>query len=312
MVEALHRAIKHKGSRKKLCGELGVTGDRMKGWLNRGINVPLEYALEIERVTKGAVKWYEVASHLAHFAKRWKDFSLPHCATTISATYVALSQIRHTDHLSVATPTLYALSEDIQQNGLRYPICIDSHNNLIFGQKRLQAYVLLHQKAILAWRLSLEDLLAGNYNQETLSLTFRLSERIAISLAVEQRLGRRQGQRTDRLLRQNFDEVIGRTDAFLVDLLQFGNRQTYQQAKKTCQRGCPELIEAMDQGLLSISAAAILTKLSFEEQKQVLAQPKKAIMEHVKFLKKQQAIDSVESKALGEEAKAKEAVDEVA
>jgi hypothetical protein len=118
----------------------------------------------------------------------------------------------------------------------------------------------------------------GKYNKYELHHTFILSERVAISLTREKVLGNRQGQRTDRLLRQNFSEVKGRTDDLIAGLLSFGNRQTYKYAKKIFQFGSDELINAVDQGYIAISAATLLIQLPLNQQKHFLPDPVKNLL----------------------------------
>jgi DNA-binding transcriptional regulator YdaS (Cro superfamily) len=152
------RAIAIKGSMRNLSKDIGATPDAMNVWLNRGVNVPLGYAIEIERITKGEVTLQEVAPHLAHFAKRWSGFSL-------HAVNVVLSRITHTCHIPELTQPL-ALADDIKYHGLKHPICVDSDNSLVFGEKRLHSYELLDKKTIPAWRLSLFDLINEKYNKD--------------------------------------------------------------------------------------------------------------------------------------------------
>ena len=100
-------------------------------------------------------------------------------------------------------------------------------------------------------------------------------------------LGNRQGQRNNHPLRQNFVEVSGRTDDFIANLLGFGNRQSYQHAKKVFQFGSPELIHAIDQGHIAISVAAILVQLPYDQQKLILTKSYKEITVFAKSLRKQ-------------------------
>jgi DNA-binding transcriptional regulator YdaS (Cro superfamily) len=285
MSAGLLRAIAIKGSMRNLSKDIGATPDAMNAWLNRGVNVPLEYAIEIERVTKGEVTWQKVAPHLAHFAKRWSGYFITGQEFSLHTVNVALSRITHTCRIPELTQSLADLVDDIKHHGLKHPICVDSDNSLVFGEKRLHSYELLNKKTIPAWRLSLFDLINEKYNKDELHHTFVLSERVAISLAIESALGNRQGQRTDRLLRQNVVEVIGRTDDFIANLLKFGNRQTYKHAKKIFQFGSDELIDAVDQGQVAISAAVLLLQLPFAKQKEILARSHTEITAHVHRLR---------------------------
>jgi hypothetical protein len=106
-------------------------------------------------------------------------------------------------------------------------------------------------------------------------------------LAIEKVLGNRQDQRTDRSLRQNFSEVKGRTDDLIAGLLSFGNRQTYKHAKKIFQFGSDELINAVDQRCIAISAATLLIQLPFAKQKEILTGSRQEITAYVNRLRYQ-------------------------
>jgi N6-adenosine-specific RNA methylase IME4 len=57
----------------------------------------------------------------------------------------------------------------------------------------------------------------------------------------------------------------------------FGNETTYRQARKVTEEAIPELVDAMDKGEISISAAAKLTTAEPAIQQEAAANPKKAI-----------------------------------
>ena len=65
-VSCLLKTIGIVGSRKQLANMLGITPEILNAWLNRGVCVPLEYAIEIERITNGNMTWQEISPHLAH------------------------------------------------------------------------------------------------------------------------------------------------------------------------------------------------------------------------------------------------------
>lgn len=98
---------------------------------------------------------------------------------------------------------------------------------------------------------------------------FTPSERVAIAEAVREQLGNRQGQRTDKLPEgesgvpvQNFAQVQpgAKTRQIAAKKAGFGNAETYRQAKAVTETGVPELVEKMDAGEISISAAAKVVK----------------------------------------------------
>ncbi len=289
MSEALLKAVGIIGSRVRLANAIGTTTEVVKSWINSSILVPLEYALEIQRVTKGQVTWQEVSPHLAHFNfnKGWLSTNtltsnnLPQLITQVS-----LSRIFVDPSLSVNIDEICTLSLDIQSHGLQRAICLDTENRLIFGKQRFYAYQMLSKKTIASWRLSLSGIIEGHYAVTELCKNFRWSERLAIALVIEKFIGNRQGQRSDLELRQNFVEVAagmdmpifkGLTKTLIANHLGFGNRETYAQSKKIYLNGSKALIEAVDIQHVSVSGALTLLNLSHAQQKQVVAWQKKAI-----------------------------------
>lgn len=280
-------AIGKAGSRRKLAKLIGTTADNINAWLNRGVNMPLEYAFEIEYFMGGEITWQELAPHLAHFSKRWTSYPIQQTFCQPQTTHIYLSRINSANHLLKQGDEMRALLNNIQQYGLQKPICIDTENNLIFGANRLHAYKLLGKKTIPAWRLSLIDLISGKYNSEELTKLFLISERVAIGIALEKLLGKRQGQRNDLELRRFVDEVKGRTDVLAATLMGFGGKDIYRRAKKIQLLGINEFIEAVDQNRLTISTAAWLTQLSPQQQHETLLLGTKEITAIASQLRKQ-------------------------
>jgi ParB family chromosome partitioning protein len=73
---------------------------------------------------------------------------------------------------------------------------------------------------------------------------------VAIAKAIEAAIGKRQGQRTDKELPENFPEVHrgAETREIAAERAGFGNPKTYQQARRVVEHGIAELVEAMDAG----------------------------------------------------------------
>jgi len=61
----LHKVIKWAGSQHKLAVALGLNRKVINNWLNRDVQVPVKYALQIEILMKGRV----LAERLAPYAK---------------------------------------------------------------------------------------------------------------------------------------------------------------------------------------------------------------------------------------------------
>ena len=81
---------------------------------------------------------------------------------------------------------------------------------------------------------------------------------------------------------ENFPEGKGDTRDLVAKATGFGNGKTYEQAKKVVQQAAPELVEAMDKGEASVSAASALLDMTHEEQAEVVKEGKKAIQKAAK------------------------------
>ena len=95
--------------------------------------------------------------------------------------------------------------------------------------------------------------------------------------------------------RQNIDGFAGRTDQIAAKRSGFGNRQTYRQAQKVITNGSSNLILAMDQGRVSISAAALLADADVDEQNAVLELDEKAILQAAREVRKRQVERELEA-----------------
>ena len=182
------------------------------------------------------------------------------------------------------------LAESIQQLGLLQPIGIDQNYRLVFGERRYRAFEKLGRETIPARIVHVDSLLQAEHAENEIRKDFTASERFSIAKAVEEEI-KAQGERRGRPKidcgtqdlvgidnRQNFDEFNGkRSDEIAAEKAGFGNRYTYRQAGKVVENGTQELIDAMDQGEIAISTAAILTKATPEEQRQAAAYPSMAV-----------------------------------
>ena len=178
------------------------------------------------------------------------------------------------------------LANSINSLSLLQPIGVDSQMNLVFGQRRLEACRSLGWDSIPTRVIDAPAILAENDENEVRK-DFTPSERVAIGKAIEELLGNRQGQRTDvdaAGLPQNFAEVKAgqETRAVAAQRAGFGNAETYRQAKAVVANGTSELVDAMDRGDVSISAAATLSKLPQEQQQATLAGGKEAVLDCVR------------------------------
>ena len=172
------------------------------------------------------------------------------------------------------------LAASIQQLGLLQPIGIDQNYRLVFGERRYRAFEKLGMETIPARIVHVDSLLQAEHAENEIRKDFTASERVAIAKAVDEEIGNRQGQRTDRAEPlQNFAEVApGQTTREAVaKAAGFGNAETYRQAKTVVDKADPALVQAMDKGEIAISTAEILTKATPEDQRQAAAYPSMAV-----------------------------------
>jgi hypothetical protein len=84
-----------------------------------------------------------------------------------------------------------SLAESISAVGLLQPIVINENNELIDGQRRIKAYAQLGIKEIPFYRVSLAQIILGEFHANSNRKDFTSSERVAISKAVEEFFNKR-------------------------------------------------------------------------------------------------------------------------
>ena len=168
---------------------------------------------------------------------------------------------------------LEVLATSIATEGLLQPIGVTEENTLVFGERRLLAVRdILREPTIVARVVHVSSILAGEYAENEIRKEFTPSERVEIGKALEAQLGERRGRDN----REYIPELKGRrTTELAAEKAGFGNRKTYDQAKRVVDHGAPELVEAMDAGEISIQAAAVIATAPAERQTQVVQMPRK-------------------------------------
>lgn len=168
------------------------------------------------------------------------------------------------------------LAASIKELGLLHPPIIDSNYRLIDGERRILAHMLLGLEEVEVRIVHVPNLLKAEYDANNEALPWTVSEKVALGRAIEEELKGRVG-RPKSEIRENFPELPkGRSDEIAAEKAGFGNRKTYQQARKVVDNAEPDLIEAMDSGDISISTAAALTELPVETQIYAAENPKEA------------------------------------
>lgn len=178
------------------------------------------------------------------------------------------------------------LAASIAELGLLQPIGVDGNYRLVFGERRLRACQALGWEKIPARTVHLSSILKGELAENEFRKDFTHSERVAIGEAIEAELGNRKGTNQHAEGPENFpDAPKGDTRDLAAKAAGFGNGKTYEQAKKVTSEAAPELVQAMDEGRVSVSGAASLLSLPKEEQATISVGDKKAIQQASKAAK---------------------------
>ena len=155
------------------------------------------------------------------------------------------------------------LAQSIEETGLLQPIGITPDNELVFGERRLRAYRdVMKRETIPARIVEVDSVLLGEFAENMMRKEYTVSERVAIVESL--RSFRHGGNRRSTQDRKCDDETV--TVDVAAKSAGLGGKDGYARAKKVIDGGVPELVEAMDSGRISVSAAAVLAEAKSEEQ----------------------------------------------
>ena len=177
-----------------------------------------------------------------------------------------ISQIKIGDRHRKDLGDLCDLAASIEK-GLLQPIGVSPEMELIWGLRRLVATQdVLGRDEILCRIVSVDSIVQGEFDENMLRKDFTPSERVAI---VEALRGYAHGgdRKSDQGRNCDLDRLTTKDAAGRVGFC----RDDYFRAKKVVSQGIPELVEAMDSGKLSISAASELAGSHPDTQRRVLA-----------------------------------------
>lgn len=104
---------------------------------------------------------------------------------------ILIDSVKITNRTRKVFGDIKSLAESISAVGLLQPIVINENNELIDGQRRIKAYIQLGIKEIPFYRVSLEQIILGEFHANSNRKDFTSSERVAISKAVEEYFSRR-------------------------------------------------------------------------------------------------------------------------
>lgn len=156
------------------------------------------------------------------------------------------------------------LASSIKEQGLLQPVGVDRDNNLVFGERRIRAFQYLGWSRIPVRRVNVTSIVEGEYAENEVRKDFTASERVDILEAISPPKG------GDRISEQRQKFVFDKHEA--ATKAGFGNYETARQARAVVNNGTAELVQAMDSGKVSISAAATISKQDQETQKRIVAE----------------------------------------
>ena len=189
---------------------------------------------------------------------------------------VALDAIQHGPRFRKDLGDIPALAASIRDIGLLQPIGVDSTLRLVFGGRRVAAYRELGRTSIPARIVSLDDIILGEFAENEMRKDFTVSERVAIARAIEERLAARHGgdRRSEEVQGGKIStlEIPGEKSRDLAaKQVGFGSGKTYEAAKRAVDTLPDALIDALDDGRISVNLASEIARLP-EADVQVIAQ----------------------------------------
>ena len=180
---------------------------------------------------------------------------------------------------------LQKLADSIQSRGLLHPPVVTTDDELVCGFRRIKACELLGRDEVEVRRLDPDELLLAEHDENECRKEFTTSERVAIAKAIEERIGKRQGQRAkDGELVGNCPQVAPgeKTRDAAAKAAGFKSTDEYRRSEAVVEDGIPELVEAVEKGTVSVSAAAEVAKLPKDKQKEVVSKGAAAVKEEAK------------------------------
>lgn len=186
---------------------------------------------------------------------------------------------------------LKSLMEGIEDGGLLQPIVINLKNELIAGDRRLEAYIALGRTEIEAVVKDVKDPLAAQAMENAHRKAWTISEAVEIGMKMEQGLkGRHGGNRKaqDQETNSGLLNKTGKTNELVAKKLGI-SQENYRKAKKVIEQGIPELIEAVDNDRVSLNLAHEIVANPQDKQLEIWQSGEASIIAEAKRLQADRA-----------------------
>lgn len=196
-------------------------------------------------------------------------------------TKVAIDSIVVKDRIRKDYGDIEQLAEDIKSNGLIQPIVVSKDFALLCGERRLRACKSLGMKEIDVVMKDASDAhqaLVLEISENESRKPFTVTERLAyaaklLPVAKEEARERQSGERSGRERKGKVRDIVAKD-------VGLGSGTTYERAKAVSESGQSDLIQAMDDGELSIRAAYEELQKRCQKQEQTIAEQSATIQSY--------------------------------
>ncbi|MGE6578967.1 ParB N-terminal domain-containing protein [Paenibacillus xylanexedens] len=180
---------------------------------------------------------------------------------------IDINTIKVSDRIRKDFGGIEELANDIEQNGLINPIVVTPNYQLIAGERRLRAHQYLGRKEVLVRVMEISDFehqlrLEISENEHRKEFTF--SERVEWGKRLED-VERIKAKERMAAGKENVPEQsAGQVRDIVADQAGFGSGRTYDKAKYIMENATPEIIQQLDEGIISTHKAYVETKERLE------------------------------------------------
>jgi len=177
------------------------------------------------------------------------------------------NKIKVSDRIRKDFGGIEELAKDIEQNGLINPIVVTPDYQLIAGERRLRAHQYLGRKEVVVRVMEISDFehqlrLEISENEHRKEFTF--SERVEWAKRLEE-VERIKAKERMAGGKENIPEQpAGQVRDIVADQAGFGSGRTYDKAKYIMENATPEIIQQLDEGIISTHKAYVETKERLE------------------------------------------------
>ncbi|MDK8188827.1 ParB N-terminal domain-containing protein [Paenibacillus sp. UMB7766-LJ446] len=180
---------------------------------------------------------------------------------------IKVNEIKVADRIRKDFGGIEELAQDIDQNGLINPIVVTPDYQLIAGERRLRAHQYLGRKEVVVRVMEISDFehqlrLEISENEHRKEFTF--SERVEWAKRLEE-VERIKAKERMAAGKENVPEQpAGQVRDIVAGQAGFGSGRTYDKAKYIIENATPEIIQQLDEGIISTHKAYVETKERLE------------------------------------------------